>query len=105
MVKILQYNGNTALVEVYLASGIVSPGVIHPLIEKFELMLAEFSDSSNVFLKKVYKERDYFAIIAIESKEFKEVVSIGIQVEKKTRQVSSMVKSSVFAAINRLEKI
>ena len=103
MVKILQYKNHTALVEVYLASGVVSPKVVHSLIEKFELMLAEFSD--NVFLKKVYRNGDYFAIIVIESNNFNDVVSIGLRVEKRTRQVSSIVKSSVFAAINRLGQI
>ncbi len=103
MVKIIQYNTHTALVEVYLAPGIVSPDVVHPLIEKFEVMLAEFSN--NVFLKKVYKKGDYFAIIVIESNKFDDVVSIGLRVEKRTRQVSSIVKSSVFAAINRLGQI
>ena len=101
--KIIRYNHHTALVEVYLTSGIVSPEVVHSLIEKFEVMLAEFSD--NVFVRKVYKKKDYFAIIVIESSNFDDVVSIGLRVEKRTRQVSSMVKRSVFAAINHLGQI
>jgi deoxyribodipyrimidine photolyase len=101
-VRILQYDGTTALVEVYLAPGIVSGDVVQQLSERFELLLAEFSDRANVFLKKIHRRDDYYALIAVESPTFSEVASVAQSLEKRTRHVASQVKHSVFSAINRL---
>jgi hypothetical protein len=100
--KVLQYEGRTAVVEVFLAPGVVSPEAIQPLTEKFEIMLAEVSDKSNVFLKRLYRRGDYFAVIAIEDAAFADVVWIASQIEKKTRMVSSLVRNSVNSAIERM---
>lgn len=100
--KILRYDGTTALVEIYLAPGIVSGDVVQQLSERFEIMLAEFSDRTNIFLKRVRRRDDYYALVAIESGSFKEVTSIASSVEKRTRKVASQVKHSVISAINRL---
>lgn len=100
--KILRYDGTTALVEVYLAPGIVSGDVVQQLSERFEVLLADFSERANIFLKRVRRRGDYYALVAIESDSFKEVTSIASSVEKRTRKVASQVKHSVFSAINRL---
>ena len=98
--KILKYDGITAIIEVYLAPGVVSVDVVPQLVERFELMIAE--SETNMFLKKVYKRRDYYALIAIESRSFKKVAAIASSVESRTRKVASQMKSSVLSAINRL---
>lgn len=98
--KVLRYDGTTAIVEIYLASGVVSKSVVPQLVERVELMLAE--SKTNMFLKKVYLRADYYAVVAIESKSLKEVAAEASSVEARTRKVASQVKSSVASAINRL---
>lgn len=98
--KVLRYDGTTAIVEVYLAPGVVSQDVVPRLVERFELMLAE--SSTNMFLRKIYRRADYYAVIAIESRNLKDVASVASSVERRTRKVASQVKSSVASAINRL---
>lgn len=99
--RILGYDGVTALVEIYIAPGIFSRGVVQDIVEKFEIMLAEFS-SPNVFLKKVHRRGDYYGVIAIESRKFEDVAIVASSLEKKTRNVASQVKQSIASAINRL---
>lgn len=99
--RILRYDGDTALIEVYLAPGIVSRNIVGQLKDKISLMLAEF-DKTNAFMKKIYRRDDYFAVIAVESSDFGEVLSIASSVEHKTRRAASQVKSSISSAIQRL---
>jgi hypothetical protein len=98
--KVLRYDGTTAVVEIYLASGVVSKDVVPQLAERFELMLAE--SETNMFLKKICRRGDYYALIAIESGSLKEAALIASSLEARTRKVSSQVKSSVISAINRM---
>ena len=98
--KILKYDGTTAIVEVYLAPGVVSRDMLPRIVERFELMLAE--SDTNMFLKRVYRKRDYYALIAIESRNFKEVTAAASSVESRTKRVASQMKSSLNSAINRL---
>ena len=52
-VKVLRYDGTTAIVEIYLAPGVVSKSVVPLLVEKFELMLAE--SPVNMFLQNLFE--------------------------------------------------
>lgn len=100
-VRILSYDGDTAIVELYLAPGIFSRNIVQKVTEKFEVLLAEYNDS-NAFLKRVIRKRDFYAIVAIESKDFRSVTQIASSVEKKTKRVSSQLKTSVFSALKSL---
>ena len=99
--RVLRYDGDTALIEIYLAPGIVSRDIVARLKDKISLMLAE-SDKTNTFMKKVYRRGDYFAVIAVESSDFGEVLSIASLVERKTRRAAFQVKSSISSAIQHL---
>ena len=100
--RVLDYDGVTAIVEIHLASGVVSRDIVQILTEKFEIMLAEITQF-NVFLKRVSKRKDYHAIIAIESDSFDHVASLATSIEQKTRRVSAQVRTSIDSAINRLQ--
>ncbi|MBR9680715.1 MAG: hypothetical protein GOU98_02730 [Candidatus Altiarchaeota archaeon] len=99
--RVLSYDGGTAVVEVYLAPGLFSRNVVQQIIEKFEVMLAE-QTTSNAFLKRVSRKRDFYAIIAIESDDFRIVTQVASSIEKKTRKVSLKVKNSIYSALNLL---
>lgn len=98
--RILRYDGDTALVEVYLAPGVVSDDIVAALRERVELMLAGLE--GNAFVKRVYRDRDYFAVIVLENRGFQEVLSVSASIENKTRRAASRVKSSITSAIRHL---
>ena len=99
--RVLSYNGGTAIVEVYLAPGLFSRNVVQQIVEKFEVMLAE-QNQANSFLKRISRKRDFYAIIAIESEDFRTVTQIASLIEKRTRKVSLKVKNSIYSALNLL---
>ncbi len=100
--RVVSYDGRTALVEIYLASGLVSGVAVQKLIERFEFMLAEMSSEANMFLKKVFKKGDYYALVAIEVDELEGAVRLARRVERRTRKIGAHLRDSVMSAINLL---
>ena len=102
--KVLDINQFRALVKVFLAPSVISPQVLPPLKEKFEYLLAEMSNrfGTNIFLKRIFRAGDYYAIIVIETSDYRKIMKISNEIERRTRIMGSRLKRYLSKAIELL---
>ncbi len=103
--EVLRY-GDTLLVKVFFAPSMLSGEAIARILESFNIYLAELSvkEGINVFLKRITKERDYWAIIAIETTDFQRAMEIAHKIEDKMRNFARKTKKQILEAIAALRQ-
>ena len=100
--RVVHFDGVTALVEIQLVPGIISGGAVKFAIDKLKYLLAELSQNENIFLKEVLKDDDYFAVIAIETKNLDRAIEISKYIEGRTKKISFKLSEFVASTISQL---
>ncbi len=100
----IQKGKEHAIVRVFLAPSVLSPQALGQVRSRFEYFLAEVSGrfSTNVFLKRVFRSGDYYAIVAVETGSPEKVVKIASEIERRTRMMGSRLRRMLSRAIDFL---
>lgn len=104
MTQIKYWNGEAAITRVFFAPGILSPEAISKMLSNFEVKVFERAEnlSINAFVRKVVKNRDYYAVLAIECDSMQTAQAFSNKIEKSQKVLAQKLRTSVYQAINAI---
>ena len=104
MAQIKYWDGEAAIVQVFFAPGVLSPEVISEMVPNFEVKVFENCETLpvNAFVRKVVKNRDYYALLAIECKSLQQAHGFANILERRQKNLAEKIRNSIHQAIKTM---
>lgn len=104
MTQIKYWNGEVAITQVFFAPGILSPEVISKMVSNFEVKIFEKAENLliNAFVRKVVKNRDYYALLAVECNSMQKAQEFSNKIEKSQKVLAQRLRNSIHQAISTM---